>query len=160
MVEKVSEGKEQMVQDWTRVMVAVIRAHSGGSNVGYKRDDDGNVTGLTAEIELQFEEPVSTKVSVDHESAIEEAKKQMADLITEKGEFTSKQRLLIDWMSMKNAILRAESGEMKVGINRNKFGANVVGLSAELDLNFDGPIQPVFTDNEKASIDEAKNTDN
>jgi len=160
MVEKVSEGKEQMVQDWTRVMVAVIRAHSGGSNVGYKRDDEGNVTGLTAEIELQFEEPVSKKVSVDHERAIEEAKKQMADLITEKGEFTSKQRLLIDWMSMKNAILRAESGEMKVGINRNKFGANVVGLSAELDLNFDGPIQPVFTDNEKASIDEAKNTDN
>ena len=160
MGEKVFECKEQMVRDWGRVMIAVIRSNSGESNVDYKRDDDDNITGLTAELGLQFENAVSNKVSVDHEKAIEEAKRLMADLVTKEGEFTSKQRLLIDWMSMKNAILKSQYGEMKVGIRRNRVGNLVVGLIAELDLTFGGPTPSVFTDNEKASIDEAKNIDN
>jgi len=154
------EGKEHMVQEWGRVMVALIRANSGSSNVDYKFDDDGNVIGLIAEIELQLENALLDKAFANYDTAVEEAKKQMQDLVTENGEFTAKQRLLIDWVSMRNSILRAHSGEMKVGIHRNKFGANVVGLSAELDLDFSGPTQPVFTDDEKDTIDKAKDTDN
>jgi hypothetical protein len=158
---KTFEGKERMLEDWGRVMIAIIRSENGGSNVEYKRDDAGNVVGLTAELEMQLENASSDSAFTNYDNAVEEAKKQMADAVTDTGEFTAKQRLLIDWVSMRNSILRAQSGEMKVGIRRNKFAGNmVVGLSAELDLNFDGPIEATFTDDEKASIDEAKDADN
>jgi hypothetical protein len=161
MGEKVFEGRENMIRDWNRVMLAIIRALSGASAVEYKRDDGGKVIGLTAEIELQMENAITAKDLVDYDGAVEEAKKQMADLVTKEGEFTSKQRLLIDWISMRNSILRAYTGEMKVGIHRNKnFGNKVVGLSAELDLNFAGPVDTMFTDEEISAIDEAKNKDN
>ena len=157
MGEKVFEGKERMAEDWSRVMLAIIRAQSGASNVKHVRDDDGNVTGLTAELELQMEEGVTAKQLADYDSAVEIAKKQMSDVVTAEGEFTAKQRLLIDWVSMRNAILRAQAGEMKIGTHRNKKAGNlIVGLSAELELKFAGPTSPVFTDEEKESIDEAK----
>jgi len=161
MGRKTFEGKERMLYDWGRVMIALIRSGNGKSHIEYKRDDDDNVVGLIAELELQLENAVSDKEFANYDSAVEEAKKQMGDLVTEAGEFTSKQRLLVDWISMRNSIVRAYTGEMKVGIHRNKhYGNKVVGLSAELDLNFSGPTDAVFTDEEKEIIDEYKGEDN
>ncbi len=71
-------------------------------------------------------------------------------------EFTGKERMLIDWMSVRNAILRADTGEMKVTHHKNEFANGVVGIVVELVLNFNDPMQPGFTDDEKIAIDVAK----
>lgn len=71
-------------------------------------------------------------------------------------EFTGKERMLLDWMSVRNAILRADTGEMKVTHHKNEFVNGVVGLVVELVLNFNDPMTPGFTDDEKAAIDAAK----
>lgn len=71
-------------------------------------------------------------------------------------EFTGKERMLIDWMSVRNAILRADSGEMKVTHHKNEFVNGVVGLVVELILEFNEPLPPEFTKDEKAAIDAAK----
>lgn len=71
-------------------------------------------------------------------------------------EFTGKERMLIDWMSVRNAILRADSGEMKVTHHKNEFANGIVGLVVELVLNFDNLMPPGFTKDEKAAIDAAK----
>jgi hypothetical protein len=71
-------------------------------------------------------------------------------------EFTGKERMLIDWMSVRNAILRADTGEMKVTHHKNEFANGVVGIVVELVLNFNDPMKPGFTEDEKAAIDMAK----
>lgn len=71
-------------------------------------------------------------------------------------EFTGKERMLIDWMSVRNAILRADSGEMKITHHKNEFANGIVGLVVELILEFDEPMPPGFTEDEKAAIDAAK----
>lgn len=72
-------------------------------------------------------------------------------------EFTGKERMLIDWMSVRNAILRADQGEMKVTHHKNEAaGGGVVGVVVELVLSFEEPLPPNFTKSEKEAIDEAK----
>jgi hypothetical protein len=71
-------------------------------------------------------------------------------------EFTGKERMLIDWMSVRNAILRADEGEMKVTHHKNEFANGVVGLVVELMLNFNDPMREGFTQSEKEAIDAAK----
>ena len=71
-------------------------------------------------------------------------------------EFTGKERMLIDWMSVRNAILIADEGEMKVTHHKNEFANGVVGIVVELVLNFNDPMPPGFTEDEKAAIDAAK----
>lgn len=71
-------------------------------------------------------------------------------------EYTGKERMLLDWVSVRNAILRADSGEMKVTYHKNDFaGGGVFGVSVELDLKFDELLPPDFTEDEKAAIDDA-----
>ncbi len=76
--------------------------------------------------------------------------------MTQLKEFTGKERMLIDWMSVRNAILRADSGEMKVTYRRNEFSNGIIGLVVELDLNFDEALPQEFTEDEKAAIEAAK----
>lgn len=71
-------------------------------------------------------------------------------------EFTGKERMLIDWMSVRNAILRADTGEMKVTHHKNEFANGIVGIVVELVLNFNDLVQPGFTKSEKEAIDIAK----
>jgi hypothetical protein len=71
-------------------------------------------------------------------------------------EFTGKERMLIDWMSVRNAILRADSGEMKITHHKNDFVNGIIGVVVELVLNFNEPMPPGFTDDEKAAIEAAK----
>lgn len=71
-------------------------------------------------------------------------------------EFTGKERMLIDWMSVRNAILRADEGEMKVTYHKNDFVNGIVGVVVELKLDFNDPMPPGFTKDEKAAIDTAK----
>jgi len=71
-------------------------------------------------------------------------------------EFTGKERMLIDWMSVRNAILRADTGEMKVTHHKNEFANGVVGLVVELVLNFNELVPAGFTKDEKVAIDTAK----
>lgn len=72
-------------------------------------------------------------------------------------EFTGKERMLIDWMSVRNAILRADTGEMKVTYHKNEFaGGGIFGLTIELELGFNELVSPDFTQDEKAAIDAAK----
>ena len=71
-------------------------------------------------------------------------------------EFTGKERMLLDWMSVRNAILRADAGEMKVTHHKNDFVNGIVGIVVELKLDFNDPMPPGFTEDEKAAIDTAK----
>ena len=71
-------------------------------------------------------------------------------------EFTGKERMLIDLMSVRNAILRADTGEMKVTHHKNEFVNGVVGIVVELVLNFNEPLPPGFTKDEQSAIDDAK----
>jgi hypothetical protein len=71
-------------------------------------------------------------------------------------EFTGKERMLIDWMSVRNAILRADTGEMKITHHKNEFVNGIVGVVVELVLNFSEPVPPGFTEDEKSAIDAAK----
>ena len=71
-------------------------------------------------------------------------------------EFTGKERMLIDWMSVRNAILRADEGEMKITHHKNDFVNGIVGIVVELKLDFNDPMPSGFTKNEKAAIKAAK----
>ena len=72
-------------------------------------------------------------------------------------EFTGRERMLIDWMSVRNAILRADGGEMKVTYHKNDFaGGGIYGLTVEIDLTFNELLPQDFTADEKAAIDAAK----
>ena len=72
-------------------------------------------------------------------------------------EFDSKQRMLLDWEMVRNAILWADSGEMKVTHHKNNVpGGGVVGITVELNLGFDDAKPDNFTKDQKAAIDKAK----
>jgi hypothetical protein len=150
-------GKEKMLQDWNRVLVSILRANEGECDIRHIRDDKEEVVGISAELELHFEYAVSDEMVDNYEDAVRIAKKQVSDLVTKEGEFTSKQRMIIDWMSMKNAIVRAQSGEMKIALHRNEFaGGLIIGVSVEVLLGFDQPLPETFSDEEKDKIDKAK----
>lgn len=75
----------------------------------------------------------------------------------ESKEFSGRERMLIDWMSVRNAILRADGGEMKVTYHKNDFaGGGIFGIAVEVELTFDELLPINFTDDEKAAIDVAK----
>jgi len=71
-----------------------------------------------------------------------------------------KERMLEDWASIRNAILRAVGGEMKVTHLRPEgepaTSENVVGIAVDLELYFGRTMSPEFTDEEKAAIEKAK----
>jgi len=72
-------------------------------------------------------------------------------------EIGGKEKMLLDWIEIRNAILRADSGEMKV--THQKRDANttgIVGLVVELSLQFDNEVDSNFTDEEKELIDAAQ----
>ncbi|MHA2342989.1 MAG: hypothetical protein ACXADW_14030 [Candidatus Hodarchaeales archaeon] len=153
-------GKEKMLSDWNRVLVSILRANAGECDIKHVRNKKEEVVGIVAELLLQFETAIAPNVINNYEKAVKVAKSQLGDLVTKEGEFTSKQRMLIDWMSMKNAIVRAESGEMKIALRKAKsLGAAgaIVGIVVELVLNFGGSLEEVFTEEEKSAIDEAQN---
>lgn len=150
-------GKEKMLQDWNRVLVSILRSNAGECDIRHIRNEKEEVVGVSAELDLQFEYAVTDEKLDNYEDAVKIAKKQMGDLVTKEGEFTSKQRMIIDWMSMKNAIVRAQTGEMKVALHRNEHaGGVIIGASVEVLLGFDVAMPEMFSDDEKAAIDEAK----
>jgi len=156
-------GKEKMLSDWNRVLISILRSNMGECDIKHIRNEKDEVIGIMAELVLQFEDAVSSEVIYDYEDAVRAAKKQVSDLVTKEGEFTSKQRMLIDWMSMKNAIIRAEAGEMKIAMRKAKSAAAsglIVGAVVELALNFGRPLSEIFTEEEKTRIDEAKDESN
>ena len=78
-----------------------------------------------------------------------------------------KEKILNDWLSVRNAILRAVVGEMKVTYIREseidpkkKDVANtdkdgVVGVYVDLMLRFSEPLPPNFSDEERKAVEEA-----
>jgi len=78
-----------------------------------------------------------------------------------------KEKLLNDWLSVRNAILRAAVGEMKVSYIReseidpekkdlaNTDKDGVVGVFVDLMLRFPEPLPPNFSDEEKKAVEEA-----
>lgn len=150
-------GKEKMLEDWNRVLVSILRSNVGECDIRHIRNDKEEVVGISAELDLRFEYAVSDEAVNNYEDAVKIAKKQVGDLVTKEGEFTSKQRMLIDWMSMKNAIVRAQSGEMKIALHRNEFaGGLIIGASVDVLLGFGESLSETFTDEEKARIDKAE----
>jgi aromatic ring-opening dioxygenase LigB subunit len=69
--------------------------------------------------------------------------------------FTGKQRMQIDWMMVKNSILRAASGEMNIIFKKDSEG-KTIGIKVDMDLDFGCPVPMEFLDDEKAAINEAK----
>ena len=68
-----------------------------------------------------------------------------------------KERMLLDWVSVRNAILRANNGEMKVSYLKQPHSEDkkaVVGIFVEVQLNFDKPLPQDFTKDEMAAIEE------
>ena len=67
-----------------------------------------------------------------------------------------KLKILEDWYVVRNSILRAESGEMKVTYLRpndpNEQG--VVGLAVDMELRFGKPLPAEFTEKEKKVMKE------
>ena len=78
-----------------------------------------------------------------------------------------KEKILNDWLSVRNAILKASVGEMKVTYIReseidekkkdlagtDKDG--VVGVFVDLMLRFAEPLPPKFSDEEKKAVEES-----
>lgn len=78
-----------------------------------------------------------------------------------------KEKILNDWLSVRNAILKSSVGEMKVTYIReseidekkkdlagtDKDG--VVGVFVDLMLRFAEPLPPKFSDEEKKAVEEA-----
>lgn len=152
-------GKEKMLSDWNRVLVAILRSNEGECDIKYVRNEKDEVIGLVAELLLQFENAIAPGVVDNYEKAVKVAKNLLGDLVIKEGEFTSKQRTLIDWMSMKNAIVRAESGEMKIAMRKTVSAAApglIVGAVVELVINFGSSLSENFTEEEKIAIDKAK----
>ena len=72
-------------------------------------------------------------------------------------EFNGKERMIIDWMSVRNAIFRASEGEMNVEYKRSPQNHDfIVGISVTLNLQFAEAVGLEFTADEKAAIDQAK----
>lgn len=72
-------------------------------------------------------------------------------------DFSGKERMIIDWMSVRNAILRSSSGEMNVIYKRSPMDESaIIGIVVNLDLQFANAVGMEFTADEKAAIDKAK----
>jgi hypothetical protein len=72
-------------------------------------------------------------------------------------EVGGKEKMLLDWVEVRNAMLRADSGEMKVSHQKKDANATgIVGITVELSLQFGDAIDPDFSDEEKALIDAAQ----
>jgi hypothetical protein len=72
-------------------------------------------------------------------------------------EFSGKERMLIDWMSVRNSILRSSSGEMNVVYKRSPMDESaIIGVVVNLDLQFANAVGREFTEDEKGAIDKAK----
>jgi len=150
-------GKENMLDDWENVLVAMFRAQSGEFNVNHMRDDNGDVIGITGELMLGFEEALPVNFVKDFEQAVKIARKEAAEAINDKKEITSKQRMMINWFEIRNSIVRAETGELKVTHHNNKVpGGGIVGVTVEWALNFGGPTSIFSTKEEKALVNEAR----
>lgn len=135
------ESKEKLIDDWNKVIIAIVKAQSGESNIKYVKQNN-EVIGVTAEIVLQFGEALEEKELKNYGEILTAAKKEVDRLLLKEGEVTSKQRILIDAILMRNAIIKAESGELKINMYRNKaVGELLVGLSADLMVNFSEPLK-------------------
>jgi len=80
---------------------------------------------------------------------------------------SEKEKILNDWLSVRNAILKAVGGELKVTYIResevdekkkdladtDKDG--VVGVYVDLMLRFPEPLPPKFSDEERKAVEEA-----
>jgi len=136
-------GKEELIDNWNKVIIAIVKAQSGESNIQYLRKN-GQVIGANAEIVLQFGEALQEKQLENYDEILLNAKKEVDRLFVNKGEVTSKQRILIDSILMRNAIIKAESGELKINLHKNNaVGGLIVGLTADLMVNFSKPLDMV-----------------
>ena len=65
--------------------------------------------------------------------------------------------MLEDWYAVRNSILRAESGEMKVTYVRSedKKEKGITGIVVDMELQFNEALPEDFTDKEKKAIKEA-----
>ena len=150
-------GKENMLEDWEKVLIAMFRAQSGEFNVNHMRDDSGKVIGTAGELLLGFEEALPVNFVKDFKKAVEIAKKEAEEAINDKKEITSKQKMMINWFEVRNSIARAETGEMKVSHHNNKVpGGGIVGVTVEWSLNFSGPTSIFSTKEEKEIVDKAQ----
>lgn len=78
-----------------------------------------------------------------------------------------KEKILNDWLAVRNSILRASEGEMKVTYARESevdkkkkdlAGTDkdlIVGVFVDLVLRFPKPLPQEFTEEEKKAVDEA-----
>lgn len=67
---------------------------------------------------------------------------------------TGKIKMLEDWMAVRNAIIRADSGEMKVTHLKNDKN-EVTGVAVDMELNFPKPLPQDFSEEEKKAIKKA-----
>jgi len=136
-------GKEELIENWNKVIIAIVKAQSGESNIKYLRQND-KVIGVTAEILLQFGEALQESQLKKYDEILAAAKEEVDSLLLKKGEVTSKQRVLIDSILMRNAIVKAETGELKINMHRNEaVGGLIVGISADLIVKFAEPLDMV-----------------
>lgn len=82
-----------------------------------------------------------------------------------------KEKILNDWLAVRNSILRASEGEMKVTYARESevdkskkdlAGTDkdlIVGVFVDLMLRFPKPLPPEFTKEEKKAVEEALKSD-
>lgn len=151
-------SREDIIEKWKRLRNAILLADAGGSNVTYTKKDGDKVQEIFIELELVFNDPMAPNFDLDEEAAVRAAKvKREKENPGEPGTYSGKERMLIDWMSAYNAILRASSGEIHVTVHKNDFVNMVVGVTAELLIGFDEAVAPDFSDEEKSLIEEAQN---
>jgi len=156
MADKEYTGKESMLENWNKVMVSILVADNGVSNIIHVKDGSGNVVGLKVEMVLKFDELLSPDYIENSDTEIENIIEEMAKLNTDKDVFTSKQRMIIEWLQIKNSILKAQTCEMKFSSNKNEFaGGGIFEIIVELDLKFYEALPADFTEDEKAVINDA-----
>ncbi len=149
-------GKERMLSNWQDVLVAIFRAQSGENNVKYTRDENGGVIGVDGELILTFEFAMPTDFMNDSTQAVNVALEEAEKTISEDGSITSKQKSMIEWFETRNAIVRAESGELKISCDKNEFaGGLVVAIVVEWSLRFSESTDLFVNEEEKAVIDDA-----
>ena len=77
-----------------------------------------------------------------------------------------KEKLLDEWLAVRNAILRASEGQMRVTYHRETLGEGgeastpldsdeIKGVFVELALTFPEPMGEKFTDEEKEAVEKA-----
>ncbi len=149
-------GKERMLSDWQDVLVAIFRAQSGESDIKYTRDKDDGIIGVDGELILQFEFAMPIDFMTDSSQAVKVALEEAKKAMSEDGSITSKQKAIIEWFETRNAIIRAESGELKIACDKNEFaGGLIVALVVEWSLQFNEPTESVVSEEEKVVIDDA-----